>query len=69
MAIRGARVDHRRMTPRLLVQDAAQAVEFYQWALEAEELCRSGLPDGAGIHVHIRIGDSLPENNVSCGCY
>jgi uncharacterized glyoxalase superfamily protein PhnB len=59
MAIQGASPEERRVTPHLVVRDAERAVEFYRDAFGAIELYRSPLPDGVGMHFHIRIGDSL----------
>jgi PhnB protein len=59
MAIKGARSEHRRVTAHLLVRDAARAVEFYTRAFGAAELYRSAMPDGNGIHAHLKIGDSM----------
>jgi PhnB protein len=48
------------VTPRLVVRDAAGAIEFYREAFGAEEVGdRFTGPDGAVIHSEIRIGDSI----------
>jgi PhnB protein len=48
------------VTPRLVVRDAAGAIEFYREAFGAEEVGdRFTGPDGAVIHSEIRIGDSV----------
>lgn len=59
MAIKGARPRNLSMTPHLLVRGAAEASAFYQRAFGAMELYRSELPDGAGLHIKLRIGDAL----------
>ena len=46
------------VTPSLVVNGAAKAVDFYKKALEAEELMRFPGPDGSIMHAEIRIGDS-----------
>ena len=45
-------------TPYLIVNDAAQAIEFYKKAFGATELLRMAKPDGKIGHAEIRIGDS-----------
>jgi PhnB protein len=46
------------VTPSLVVDGAAKALDFYKKALEAEELSRFPGPDGSIMHAEIRIGDS-----------
>ncbi len=48
-----------RVTPYLCVDDAAQAIEFYQEALGAEERMRMNSPDGRVGHAELAIGDSI----------
>jgi PhnB protein len=58
------------LTPRLVVKDAAAAIDFYRTALAAEELDRYVDHDGTILHAGLRIGDaqfslteeSLPHN-------
>ncbi len=45
-------------TPYLIVNDAAQAIEFYKEAFGATELLRMAKPDGKIGHAEIRIDDS-----------
>lgn len=45
-------------TPYLVVQGAANAIEFYKKAFGAEELLRLASPDGKIGHAEIKIGDS-----------
>jgi PhnB protein len=48
------------VTPRLVVSDAANAIEFYRSAFGAEEIGeRFTGPDGDIIHAELRIGDSI----------
>lgn len=50
----------RTVTPRLVVNDGAAAIEFYRRAFGAEEVGESFTgPDRALIHAEIRIGDSI----------
>lgn len=62
MAINPRPEGYHSVTPYLIVQDAAAAIEFYQRALGADELYRLPMPDGSGGekigHAEIRIGDS-----------
>ena len=48
------------VTPRLVVEGAADAIEFYRRAFGAQEIGeRFAGPDGAIIHAEVRIGDSV----------
>jgi uncharacterized glyoxalase superfamily protein PhnB len=49
----------RSVTPILIVNGAAEAIEWYKSALGAEEIFRMHGPDGkAVVHARIRVGDS-----------
>jgi PhnB protein len=59
------------VTPYLIVQGAAKALEFYQKAFGAKELFRMPQPDGRIAHAEMKVGDShimladeFPEMNV-----
>jgi PhnB protein len=59
------------VTPSIVVDGAAKAIEFYKKALGAEELMRFSGPDGKIMHAEIKIGDSvvmlndeMPEHGV-----
>jgi len=47
------------VTPYLVVQDGAQAIEFYKRAFGAREVMRSEGPDRKVSHAEIKIGDSI----------
>jgi PhnB protein len=47
------------VTPNLVVQDGAKALEFYKKAFGAEERMRMPGPDGNILHAEFRIGDSI----------
>ena len=47
------------VTPHLVCADAANAIEFYKKAFNAEELGRIDGPDGKLVHGMIKIGDSV----------
>ncbi len=48
------------VTPGLVTNDAAAAIEFYKKAFGAEEICRMAGPGGKGImHAELKIGDSV----------
>lgn len=47
------------VTPYLVINGAAQALDFYKKAFGATELDREPLPDGKIMHARIRIGDSI----------
>ena len=46
------------MTPHLMLDNAAQTIEWYKRALGAEELGRNLGPDGKIMHAELKIGDS-----------
>jgi len=46
------------VTPYLVVNGAARAIEFYKLAFGAEEVMRIGAPRGKVGHAEIKIGDS-----------
>lgn len=48
-----------RVTPYLIVDDAAAAIDFYTSVLGATERMRMGGPDGRVGHAELEIGDSL----------
>ncbi len=50
---------HPALTPYLIVNDAARAIEFYQQVFGAQETARMPSPDGKVAHAEIKIGDSL----------
>lgn len=45
-------------TPYLIIQGAAEAIEFYKRVFDATELMRVPGPNGAVMHAEIKIGDS-----------
>jgi PhnB protein len=47
------------LTPYLVVDDAARAIEFYKEAFGANELMRFDGPDGKIGHAELKMGDSL----------
>jgi PhnB protein len=55
------------LTPQLTLDNAAQAIEWYKKALNAEELSRAVGPDGKIMHAEIRIGDSRVMLNDAIG--
>jgi PhnB protein len=46
------------VTPHLVIQGAAHAIEFYKKAFNAQELGRMPMPDGRIMHAALKIGDS-----------
>ena len=62
MATQTTPVGYHSVTPYLIVDNAAKALEFYQKALNAKELYRLPVPGDKGgqkiSHAEIRIGDS-----------
>ena len=47
------------ITPHLFCEGAAEAIDFYKKAFNAEELGRLPGPDGKVMHAQLRIGDSI----------
>ncbi len=47
------------VTPYLIVQDGARALEFYQRAFGAKEVHRMDGPNGKIMHAEFKIGDSM----------
>src|SRR5215471_19336553 len=48
------------VTPHLVVQDAAKAIDFYKKAFGAQETSRHMTPDGKAVmHAQLKIGDSV----------
>jgi len=56
MAIKGARAEDGRVTPHLMVRGGRKAIDFYTRALGATVLYESAMPDGNGIHAHLKVG-------------
>jgi PhnB protein len=50
---------YRTVTPYLVISGAAQAIEWYKKALNAQEIARMPMPDGRLMHAEIKIGDSF----------
>ena len=46
------------VTPQLIVDNTAQAIEWYKKAFGAQEISRANGPDGKVMHAELRIGDS-----------
>lgn len=55
------------ISPSLTCKNAAQAIEFYKKAFNAEEIMRMPSPDGKISHAELRIGDSLIFLNDEMG--
>lgn len=58
MAVQPIPAGYHSVTPYLVVNDAAKAIDFYQRAFGATELFRLPTPDGKVAHAEIKIGDS-----------
>jgi PhnB protein len=50
---------HHTVTPQLVFDNAAQAIDWYKKGLGAEELARAVGPDGKIMHAEIRVGNSI----------
>ena len=58
MAVKPTPEGYHSVTPYLIINGAASAIEFYQKAFGATELFRFPTPDGKIGHAEIKIGDS-----------
>jgi PhnB protein len=58
MAAKSTPDGYHSVTPYLIINGAADAIEFYKHAFGASELMRMPRPDGKIGHAEIRIGDS-----------
>lgn len=58
---------HHTVTPQLVLDNAAAAIDFYKKAFGAEEVARAVGPDGKIMHAEIRIGNSLIMLNDEMG--
>jgi uncharacterized glyoxalase superfamily protein PhnB len=54
------------VTPYLVIEGAAAAIEFYKRAFGAEEVLRMPGPDGGVMHAEIRIGGSIVMLGEAC---
>lgn len=55
------------LTPNLVVQNAAGAIDFYKKAFGATEIERFPGPDGKVMHAELKIGDSIIFVNDATG--
>jgi uncharacterized glyoxalase superfamily protein PhnB len=55
------------VTPHLILDNAAAAIDWYKRALGAEEVSRHLGPDGKVMHAELRIGDSVIMLNDAMG--
>ena len=58
MAVHHIPAGYHSVIPYLVVDGAAEAIEFYKKAFNATEVMRMPRPDGKVAHAEIRIGDS-----------
>ena len=58
MAVKPIPEGYHSVTPYLIIQGAAEALDFYKRAFGAKELFRFPMPDGKIAHAEIKIGDS-----------
>ncbi len=59
MAVKPIPEGYHSVTPYLIVQGAAQLIDFMKEALGAEETFRMPTPSGAIGHAEVKIGDSM----------
>jgi len=55
------------ITPQLILDNAAQAIDWYKKALGAEEVSRATGPDGKILHADLKIGNSHIMMNDAMG--
>lgn len=55
------------VTPHLILDNAAEAIDWYKRAFGAAELSRAAGPDGQIMHAEIRIGNSVVYLNDAMG--
>ena len=70
MAVKPIPEGYHSITPYLIVDGAARAIEFYEKAFGAEEKFRMPQPDGRIGHAELKIGDSivmLADENMQMG--
>jgi PhnB protein len=70
MAVKPVPDGYHSVTPYLIVEGAARALDFYKKALGAEELVRMPGPGGRVAHAEVRIGNSmvmLADENAEIG--
>ena len=58
MAVKPIPAGYHTVTPYLIIDGAAKAIDFYKKAFNAEELFRLGGPNGTIAHAEVKIGDS-----------
>ena len=54
---------YRTITPHIILDDAAKAIEFYQKAFGAKERMRMPGPGGKIVHAEVTIGDRLASTS------
>jgi PhnB protein len=59
MAVKPIPEGYHSLTPYLVVDDAAEAIEYYTKAFGAKERARINAPDGKIGHAELEIGDSV----------
>jgi len=70
MAVKPIPDGYHTVTPYLIIQGAAKALDFYKKALGAKELFRMASPDGRIGHAEILVGDShimLADEHIERG--
>lgn len=67
MAVKPIPEGYANVTPYLMIQGAAEAIEFYKRAFGATEMFRLVAPDGKIGHAEVRIGESPIMLADDCG--
>src|SRR5689334_15077378 len=58
MGVRAIPDGYSSVTPYLIINGAAKALDYYKMAFDAQELMRMPGPDGTIAHAEIQIGDA-----------
>ena len=66
MAVQRIPAGYHTVTPYLIIQGVARAIEFYKQAFEAVEVMRIPGPEGRVMHAEIQIGDSSLMMSDEC---
>jgi PhnB protein len=67
MSVKAIPEDFHSLTAYLMLQNAAEAIDFYQKAFDATEQFRLDTPDGRVGHAQLRIGSSVLMLSEPCG--
>lgn len=67
MTVKPIPAGYHTITPYLVVQGAAQLIEFLKQAFDAEEILRMAQPDGTIMHAEVKNGPILTHSKHISG--